>query len=178
MHNASTTGLLLETASELAVGDPIDIDLPQAGVTSATVVWVSGSLHGCKFDEPLSAGTLSAAQLRSDTALGLEPDDGGPIGESFGAMLRRLRGERGLTLEQLGDSLGVSKPTVWAWEQGKSRPQDDRIDSLASELGVSADVLRNPRRGAGAAELVARSREQIAHAYNVDVGKVKIAIEL
>src|SRR5690606_24434068 len=65
IHNISATGLLVESGSRLSVGEQIAISLPHSGVTTARVIWTSGSLHGCQFAVPVSATTLSAAQLRS-----------------------------------------------------------------------------------------------------------------
>ncbi|MEO6717965.1 MAG: PilZ domain-containing protein, partial [Novosphingobium sp.] len=65
IHNFSATGLLLESPDQLAVGEKIEIDLPHAGATVATVIWTSGQLFGCQFESLLSDAALSAAQLRS-----------------------------------------------------------------------------------------------------------------
>ena len=176
VHNASATGLLLESDNSLAVGDALDIDLPHVGLTTAHVVWTRGALYGCRFDEPISEAALSAAQLRSDAGLDLglaqQP------GESFGTRLQRLRKERGLTLAQLGDKLEVSKPTVWAWEKGKARPIESRIGAIAGVLGVSEAELADVHDNAEARELLARSREAIARAFGTEPGKVRIMIEL
>ena len=64
VHNISATGLLIETEASLAEGESIAIDLPEVGERSARVVWVDAPMHGCRFDEPLGAAALSAAQLR------------------------------------------------------------------------------------------------------------------
>lgn len=180
IHNASTTGLLLESPVELAVDDPIDIDFPEAGMVAARVVWTSGTLYGCRFDEPLSAAALSAAELKSESGLDLGESGRPPqgLGESFGGRLQRLRKERGLTLAQLGDRLGVSKPTVWAWEKGKARPLDSRIGAIADVLGVSREALDEAEGSAGLREALARSRNSIARAYGIDPGKIRIMIEL
>lgn len=177
VHNASSTGLLLESDADLTVGEAIDVVLPQAGPTTARVVWASGTLYGCRFDEPISAATLSAAQLRSDAGLALAGAQQGPS-ESFGSRLQRLRKERGLTLAQLGERLEVSKPTVWAWEKGKARPLESRIGAIAEALGVSEDKLSDVQDNAEAREVLARSREAVARAFGVELGKVRIMIEL
>lgn len=180
VHNASTTGLLLESEGALSVDDPIDIDFPHAGVVSARVVWASGNLYGCRFDRPLSQAALSAAQLRSETGLDLggAGRPGRAAGESFAARLQRLRKERGLTLSQLGDRLGVSKPTVWAWEKGKARPLDSRIAAIAEALGAAREELADVQDDAEAREVLARSREAIARAYGTEPAKIRIMIEL
>ena len=65
IHNLSLTGFLIESTSDLAVGEAITIDLPEAGATTATVMWKKGAMHGCEFERPISLGAVSAAMLRS-----------------------------------------------------------------------------------------------------------------
>lgn len=182
IQNISATGLLLETRAGLAVGERIDIDLPQAGETTAKVVWASGALFGCEFAEPISPAVLSAAQLRGladgpDMKLGDGAANG--LDQAFGARLQRLRKERGLTLAQVGAALGVSKPTVWAWENGRARPVDSRIDVLAEALGVTGEELLAGGETAGALhDLLQRCREQIAEAVGTRAENIKIMVEL
>lgn len=64
VHNISETGLLIETSSGLEPGERIDVNLPHAGLRTATVMWASDRLVGCQFDGVLSPAALSAARLR------------------------------------------------------------------------------------------------------------------
>lgn len=182
VHNLSPTGLLLESEVKLSVGEKIEIDLPHAGATSAKVIWASGKLFGCQFDSSISAAALSAAQLRGGARQAGVAD--GPArrqsvpDESFGMRLHRLRMERGLTLSQLAGQLGVSKPTVWAWEQGKARPIDNRIEALAMALGVTGSELVPGRDSPALQDLLAKTREQVAAAFGMHPDKIKIVIEL
>lgn len=187
IHNFSETGLLLETGEELEIGDRIEVSLPEAGATRARIVWASGRLYGCAFDEALSAAALSAAQLRSTLQLGGAPVPPGPTpmpsghaigGETLGERIQRLRKLRGFTQGELAQRLGVSKPTVWAWEQGRARPIDDRIGAIAEVLGVSTEELRPDRIVPGLTDLVARCRDQIALMVETTPDKVRIMIEL
>lgn len=181
VHNLSLTGLLLESEVPLPVGETIEVELPQAGVATAKVVWASGHLFGCQFRTPISKAALSAAQLRGAVELegaGPRPVESPASGESFAVRLRRLRQERGLTLAQVADELGVSKPTVWAWEKGQARPAENRIEALARTLGVPDTELLSGRDASGLTELLARSREQIARAIGTSPAKVRILIEL
>jgi hypothetical protein len=57
--------MLIETTAELSPFDDLEIDLPQAGITHAAVVWSCGAFFGCEFKEPLSRASLSAVTLRS-----------------------------------------------------------------------------------------------------------------
>ncbi len=174
VRNLSATGMLVETATALAEGEAIAVDLPHAGERSATVVWADAPMHGCRFDEPLSPAALSAARLRSGAPTG--GLDEPASAEEFGARLQRLRRERGLSLGDVAARLGVSKPTVWAWEHGKSRPVERRLAGLAQALGVTPGGLEPA--ASGPPEAVERSRRQIAQAYGVEPARVRIMIEL
>ena len=65
IHDLSVTGMLLETAEEVAVGDLFLVEIPHIGHVPATVVWNSGRFFGCKFDQPISAAAVSGALLRN-----------------------------------------------------------------------------------------------------------------
>lgn len=181
VHNVSTTGLPIESPVALTVGERIEIDL-RAEATWARVIWTSEALAGCAFEVPLTAAALSAAQLRSAPGQPSNPEDqpAGDLvpGESFGSRLLRLRKQRGLTLAQVASQLGVSKPTVWAWEQGKARPVERRIEALAQIYGVELSDLVQSRMSPALFELIARSKEQIAEALGVGPDKIRIMIDL
>lgn len=57
---------------------------------------------------------------------------------NIGQEIKRLRTERGMTLEQLGNQCGVGKSTVRKWENGMIKDmRRDKIEKLANALGVS-----------------------------------------
>lgn len=184
IHNVSAGGLLIETATALAEGETIAIDLPLAGQTPAEVIWASGTFYGCRFAGGLPLAVLSAMQLRAEAApLPAQlPSRPAPIEalreESFSARLERLRKMHGLSLARIGRELGVSKPTVWAWEQGKARPTESRIEPLAALLGVDPSELVTGRDSDGLRDVLTRAREQIATAFGTKPGNVRIMIEL
>lgn len=190
IHNISVTGLLLESEGPLEVGEAIAVDLPHAGMTPAKVVWASEPLYGCQFDSPLAPATLMMAELSSAVAntnmaapaesragavAAAKPVDNS---ESFGLRLQRLRKGRKLTQAQVAEAVGVSKPTVWAWEQGRARPVETRLDALAKVLGVDRAALLAKPNIQGMGDMLARSREQIAAAFGTGVENVRIMIEL
>jgi transcriptional regulator with XRE-family HTH domain len=185
VHNLSETGLLMESRADLEIDDMIDLELPEAGKVRAHVVWASGNLYGCSFEEAISPFALSAAQLRGavDPNVELEkrtqvPGVAAIGGETLGERLHRLRKLRGMTQGELAAKLGVSKPTVWAWEQDRARPIEDRIEPIAAVLGVTATDLRPSRAIVGLPELIARCREQIAEAVETTPDKIRIMIDL
>lgn len=61
---------------------------------------------------------------------------------STGANIRRLREQRGLTQEQLGKMVDVSRSTITQWERGWTTPRMGNVQLLAGALGVStADII-------------------------------------
>lgn len=189
IHNISETGLLLETGLELTGGEPLSIDLPEAGVVEAVIVWRSEQLYGCAFAAPLGAAALAAAQLQ-----GLPVAATGPVqarapvpgstlragaAEALGIRLNRLRREAGLTLADVANRLGVSKPTVWAWEKGKARPLPERMDAIAAALGAAPeDLAETIGQDTDLAALIAECRARIAEACSTRPEAVRIMIEL
>ena len=64
----SAAGMMIHSLTELAVGDIIQFDLPEAGATEAIVVWKRQTLYGCEFRSPISQAAVSAALLRASPA--------------------------------------------------------------------------------------------------------------
>ena len=56
--------------------------------------------------------------------------------------IKALRKERGLTLEQVADIVGVGKSTVRKWETGMiANMKRDKIAALAKALGTTPEYL-------------------------------------
>lgn len=175
IHNVSTTGLLIESPVELAHDERIELALPEIGTASAHVVWMSQRFYGCRFETALPESALGMLELFSrviGTPASVEPADTLPV------RIARLRREQGLTLEGLASLINVSKPTVWAWEQGKSRPAPERIAALAKLLGVAEEELLTGRDGNALAQVLSHARSVVAEAFGVDPARVKVSIEL
>jgi transcriptional regulator with XRE-family HTH domain len=198
IHNLSSTGLLLHTSASLECGDELNLELPEAPEARATVVWADETLFGCEFVEPVSQAVLSATELQSgpDRAK-LSPamrEHQAIKFEPFGARMRRLRKSRGISLAALAARLGVSRPTVWAWESGKSIPRRAKIPLLMAELGMSDEEISPhgqsvrpdfPSRPvplgtepSKLAALVAGAKANIAELAGTTADKVRIIIEI
>lgn len=184
IHNISAAGLLIETPLNLDRGEELAIDLPEAGIVNATIMWRSEKLYGCAFEQALSPAALAAAQLQ-----GLAPDApaissftrpaSAPLSESLGPQINRLRREAGLTLADVAAVLGVSKPTVWAWEKGKARPLPERLDAIAAALGVAPEALADaPGQSGTSSALIEECRNRIAQACGTQPASVRIMVEL
>lgn len=59
----------------------------------------------------------------------------------LGARLRQARKSADLTLEAVGEAIGIERQSVSAWENGRNYPTGDRLKKLASLYGVSIDWL-------------------------------------
>lgn len=174
IHNVSATGLLLETGTPLTEGERIDIDLPDVGATPATIVWSDAKFHGGHFDTELSVGVLSALELRSAAA----PLPLGQPSETLSSRLHHLRKAKGMTLDAVAKELGVSKPTVWAWEQGRARPSPERFARIAELFGLAETRLATGRDVDALGEVLTQTRQLVANTFGVEISKVRIMIDL
>lgn len=60
----------------------------------------------------------------------------------IGDRIRQLREEKGMTLEELGNKVGVGKSTVRKWETGMiENMRRDKIAKVAAALDVTPDYL-------------------------------------
>ena len=60
---------------------------------------------------------------------------------NFNDKLLDLRKKAGLSQEELGNKLDISRQTVSKWEMGKSTPELDKLVSLSEIFNVSLDEL-------------------------------------
>ena len=51
-----------------------------------------------------------------------------------GEYLKKLRNDKGISQDALGEALGISRQSVSKWEQGNSTPDIDNIGKLAELL--------------------------------------------
>ena len=59
----------------------------------------------------------------------------------FGNNLRRIRKEKGLTLKQLAEKLGIKHQSVEKWEKGLTSPKGKTLNMLLEVLNVTANDL-------------------------------------
>jgi transcriptional regulator with XRE-family HTH domain len=65
---------------------------------------------------------------------------------TLGEKVRRLRKEKKLTLEQLGQQTDSSKSYIWELEnKNPPRPSAEKISKIATVLGVTAEYLVDTR---------------------------------
>lgn len=59
----------------------------------------------------------------------------------FGSVVREIRRERGLTQEEMGDRLGVTRQAVSNWENDRNLPDIEMIVAMARAFDLSLDEL-------------------------------------
>lgn len=66
--------------------------------------------------------------------------------------IRELRKEKGLTMKELADNVGVAESTVCLWENGKRLPDIERLKQVAQFFNVTLDYLLSEREYIGVGE--------------------------
>ncbi len=61
--------------------------------------------------------------------------------ESLGAKIKKIRGERNLSQQQLADMMFVTRKAVSNWEAGKRMPDINMLTRLSKALGVETHIF-------------------------------------
>ena len=59
----------------------------------------------------------------------------------FGDKLTQIRKRNGLSQEELGDKLNVTRQTISKWELGQSKPDTDKLMEISKLLNVDFNLL-------------------------------------
>lgn len=104
-----------------------------------------------------------------------------PTIETLGTRLARLRRMRGLSKTDVAERLGISITAICHWEQDRSRPKAARLQALSQLFGVpAADLLSDDIISSrqSLADLITRTRAEIARTAGTTPSKVRIVIEM
>lgn len=66
---------------------------------------------------------------------------------SFGDKLIKLRKKEGMSQEELGEKLGVTRQTVSKWELGQTTPEMDKLRDISTLFDISVNYLMNDNYG-------------------------------
>lgn len=66
---------------------------------------------------------------------------------NFGDKLIKLRKKEGMSQEELGDKLGVTRQTVSKWELGQTTPEMDKLKDISTLFNISVNYLVNDNYG-------------------------------
>ena len=67
------------------------------------------------------------------------------VSQRISKNIRALRLEHNMTVSELSEKLGISRPTLHSWESGNSTPSAVYIGILAQFFGVSTDSICSSR---------------------------------
>ena len=203
VRDISARGLLLGTEEGVALDEVVAVGLPEAGDVEAHVIWQGDKLAWCRLDEHLSQATIDAVRAKGEAAHAEQPerlgDSDAPAprtaARTLAARLKQLRLARDLTRAELAERSGISTPSIWAWETGRTVPRLGSLETLAKGLGVSVSELQigasaaaidqpalaageggGDLRNARLTELVAASKAQIAALAGTTPDRVTITI--
>ncbi|PEM33436.1 helix-turn-helix domain-containing protein [Bacillus pseudomycoides] len=59
----------------------------------------------------------------------------------IGEIIKKLRRERNITQEQLGNAIGVSKMAISYFEKGKKAPGRETLEKIADYFNITTDYL-------------------------------------
>lgn len=77
------------------------------------------------------------------------------MSKTLGEKIRRLRKQKGYTLEKLGELTDSSKSYIWELEnKNPPRPSADKIAKIAATLGVTAEYLIDARESTSTPDAV------------------------
>ncbi len=68
------------------------------------------------------------------------------MSEQVGSELRRIREERGLSVEELAEKSGISATTIRAVERGDREARGETVAKLAKPLGLTFDEVWSLQR--------------------------------
>lgn len=203
VRDISARGLLLETEEAGTLDKTIVVNLPEAGDVEADVIWQGEKLAGCRLETHLTQATIDAVRATGEAAHAEQPADAPAprtAARTLAARLKQLRISKDLTRAELAERSGISTPSIWAWETGRTVPRLGSLETLAKGLGVTVSELQigvagtagevpssmlsaaaggeGDLRTARLTELVAASKAQIAAMAGTTPDKVSITIAL
>src|ERR1700761_239089 len=93
--------------------------------------------------------------MRSTSILNTAQEGEEPMSTTIGEKIRKLRKQKGFTLEKLGELTESSKSYIWELEnKNPPRPSADKVAKIAAALGVTADYLLDTRESTTAHDAV------------------------
>lgn len=63
------------------------------------------------------------------------------IARRWGAAIRAQRRRQGMTVAELAEAVGVSRPSVYDWENGDATPSPERHVAIADALNIHPRLL-------------------------------------
>jgi transcriptional regulator with XRE-family HTH domain len=109
------------------------------------------------------------------------------IGDGIGKRIQQARQAKNMSASRLAREVDVSSTAVWNWEQNEIAPRAPLLAKIAVCLGVSEEFLRTGKedqalnanlKPQSVAEMLEKTRTQIAQATGFPLEQVKLHLEL
>jgi transcriptional regulator with XRE-family HTH domain len=186
IHLATPSGLIIEADRPATAGDHVEVEFSPDVWVTARVLWKSGKLFGCEF-ENLTTETVNSAPPHDEELatqnFGRRRNDAASsssAGQTLGSRMRSLRSQRGLMQDDVAASLGVSVASVSHWESDRSFPKRGRLVDLAKLFGVPTSDLTSfyvEARIVDESDKLASVRSEIATILGVGAAQIRILVE-
>ena len=151
----------------------IDIHGLDIAPIDARVTWQGDRAVGCVFVKPLSAAVVSAARLRGDLPAGRSSEPG-----DWGDRILAARKRLAISASATARELGISRPTLWAWETGRSAPSEENASRVEDWLSQAESSPPAGRKSDDFGSRVEALRAEVANVLGVDPGDIDISLKL
>ncbi|MDI1473749.1 helix-turn-helix domain-containing protein [Streptococcus taonis] len=95
------------------------------------------SMLACIFDVSIDFLLSEYLEISKETYLKLKEEKK----NLFSVRLKELRLQHGFSQEELAEQIGIKRNTYSDWENGKCKPNYEKLEKIADFLGVSLDWL-------------------------------------
>ena len=180
----SQNGCLFISDASFAIGQEITVRLGEpVEPIRGSVAWQGHGFYGCHFALPLSQACLDALRVKGLPRGMLAGEDYSRV--TVGEKLAAARKSIGCSATQLAQELKVSRPTLWAWETGRTEPSHDNLDRVEKWIESTEKPRRSTVRSDRSSQievstlesLVERHRTELANELSIQPERIKISIE-
>lgn len=95
------------------------------------------SMLACIFDVSIDFLLSEYLEISKESYLNLKEEKK----NLFSVRLKELRLQHGFSQEELAEKIGIKQNTYSDWENGKCKPNYEKLEKIADFLGVSLDWL-------------------------------------
>lgn len=99
------------------------------------------SMLACIFDVSIDYLLSEYLEISKDSYLKLKKEKEEENKKKFSGRLKDLRLQHGFSQEELAEQIGIKRNTYSDWENGKCKPNYEKLEKIADFFGVSLDWL-------------------------------------
>lgn len=92
---------------------------------------------------------------------------------TIGKNIKKVRLEKKLSQQKLGEKLGVSQAMIAQYETGRRIPKLETIDKIADALNVSRNMLLTDTSPSEKGAVLKAGIEEMVKSFNIEVDEIK-----